>query len=72
MWQTVVTLLVVTAVLIYVIRHYVRMYRSKVPTCSCSGCSERCSAPVPENEESCACREEGSRPLSEEEQVMGK
>ena len=39
MWQTIVVLLLLAGVLVYVIRHYVQVYRSDVPTCSgCSGC----------------------------------
>ncbi|GLI35162.1 FeoB-associated Cys-rich membrane protein [Desulforhabdus amnigena] len=39
MWQTVVILVLLAAVLVYVIRHYVRVFRSEVPSCSgCSGC----------------------------------
>lgn len=56
MWQTAVILLVLTAVLVYVVRHYARVYRSKVPTCSC--CSECCSAQVPDSPEACECHDE--------------
>jgi hypothetical protein len=40
MWQTWVVLLVVAAVLVYVIRTYVRAARCEVSTCS--GCSGGC------------------------------
>ena len=39
MWQTVVVLLVVLGVSIYLVRHFVRVYRAKAPTCAgCAGC----------------------------------
>jgi len=39
MWQTVVVLFVIAVVLIYVIRHYVRVLRGKASACcECSGC----------------------------------
>ena len=41
MWQTVVVLGVLAVVLVYVIRHYVKVFRSDVPTCS--GCGGGCS-----------------------------
>ncbi len=39
MWQTVVVFLVLLVVSIYLVRHYVHVYRAEGPTCSgCSGC----------------------------------
>jgi hypothetical protein len=39
MWQTVVVLLVLLGVLIYLVRHYARVYRADAPDCAgCSGC----------------------------------
>lgn len=50
MWQTVVVLFVIAAVLIYVIRHYVRILRGKTPICcECSGCC------APEMQDGCEC-----------------
>lgn len=40
MWQTVVVLVLLACALIYVIRHYVMIYRSEIP--ACSGCSSGC------------------------------
>lgn len=62
MWQTAVIVLVVVAVLIYVIRHYARVYRSKVPACSC--CSECCSAQRPDGAEACEYHGEGNQALA--------
>ncbi|MDY0041174.1 MAG: hypothetical protein RBS57_12750 [Desulforhabdus sp.] len=42
MWQIIVVLFVIAAVLIYVIRHYVRILRGKAPMC-CE-CSKCCSS----------------------------
>jgi hypothetical protein len=39
MWQTVIVLGLLTVVLIYVIRHFVKVFRAEAPACSgCSGC----------------------------------
>jgi hypothetical protein len=39
MWQTVVVLLVLLGVSIYLVRHFVRVYRAEAPTCAgCAGC----------------------------------
>ena len=39
MWQTVVVLLVLLGVSIYLVRHFVRVYRAEAPTCmGCAGC----------------------------------
>jgi hypothetical protein len=39
MWQTLVILILLGAILVYLIRHYVRMYRCSSSACSsCSGC----------------------------------
>jgi hypothetical protein len=39
MLQLIVVLACLTLVLVYVIRHYVKVFRSEVPSCSgCSGC----------------------------------
>jgi hypothetical protein len=39
MWQTMIVLGLLTVVLIYVIRHFVKIFRAEAPTCSgCSGC----------------------------------
>jgi hypothetical protein len=47
MWQTVIVLGVLTVVLIYVIRHYVKVFRAEVPTCSgCTGCSGNTPASI--------------------------
>lgn len=44
MWQTVVVLLVLLGVSIYLVRHFVRVYRAEDPTCAgCAGC---CSEPT--------------------------
>jgi hypothetical protein len=40
MWQTLVVLIVVALALVYVVRHYVRLYHSDVP--ACSGCEAGC------------------------------
>lgn len=69
MWQTALILLLVTAVLVYVIRHYVRVYRSEVPSCSC--CSGCCSAKGPENPEVCECDDAGSQQVCGEEPHAG-
>lgn len=45
MWQSILILLILAAVIIYVIRHYAKMSRSSTPFCSgCTGCG----APVQE------------------------
>jgi hypothetical protein len=44
MWQLVVVLTILTVVLVYVIRHYVKVFRADVPTCS--GCSGSCGDPA--------------------------
>jgi hypothetical protein len=54
MWQMVVVLFVIAAVLIYVIRHYVRILRGKASICcTCSQCGmvqsqngEQCSGEI--------------------------
>ena len=39
MWQTVVVLLVLLGVSIYLVRHFVRVYRAEAPACAgCAGC----------------------------------
>jgi hypothetical protein len=39
MLQLIIVLVCLTLVLLYVIRHYVKVFRSEVPTCSgCTGC----------------------------------
>lgn len=39
MWQTVVVLLVLLGVSIYLVRHFIRVYRADAPDCvGCSGC----------------------------------
>lgn len=39
MWQTIVVLLVIAAVLVYVVRHYVKVLRGDSNSCShCTGC----------------------------------
>jgi hypothetical protein len=50
MLQLIVVLACLTLVLVYVIRHYVKVFRSEVPTCSgCTGCpgasKTTCEAP---------------------------
>lgn len=56
MWQTIVVLIVSALTLIYVIRHYVRIFRSDAPTCSCScsGCSKRPAADLMEKRIDCS------------------
>jgi hypothetical protein len=40
MWQTVVVLLLLAIALIYVIRHFIRVFRAEETSCTmCSGCS---------------------------------
>lgn len=40
MWQTITVLLLIAGGLIYIARHYVRVFRAETPGCSsCSGCS---------------------------------
>ena len=48
MWQTVVVLGILAVVLVYIIRHYVNVFRSDAPTCS--GCGGG----------GCCCQESGS------------
>jgi hypothetical protein len=48
MWQTVVILLVLLVVAIYLVRHYLRIYRAEDPTCGgCAGCCPQASVEVP-------------------------
>jgi hypothetical protein len=50
MWQTVIVLGLLTVVLIYVIRHFVKIFRGQAPTCA--GCSGGCgSKPATPGEE---------------------
>ena len=45
MWQTVLVFLVLLGVSIYLVRHYVRVYRAEGSTCSgCSGCCTSAAA----------------------------
>lgn len=57
MWQTAVVLLIVAGVLIYLIRHYARVYRAEAP--ACSSCSQCCSARELSDEIACRCPLEG-------------
>jgi hypothetical protein len=41
MWQAVIVLILIAAVLVYVVRHYARMYRCGSSACTC--CSSGCS-----------------------------
>ena len=50
MWQTIVVLFVIAAVLIYVIRHYVRVLRGE--SSMCCDCSDCCAAP---HDDACKC-----------------
>ena len=68
MWQTAVIVLVVVAVLIYVIRHYARVYRSEVPACSC--CSECCSAQPPDGGDACEYHGGGNRSVPGEKPAV--
>ena len=56
MWQTAVVLLIVAGVLIYLIRHYARVYRAEAP--ACSSCSQCCSALELSEELPCKCSSE--------------
>jgi hypothetical protein len=51
MWQLVVVLFVIAAVLIYVIRHYLRILRGQAAMCCC--CSE-CGMVQPQDGRSCS------------------
>lgn len=66
MWQTAVILFVVAVVLIYVIRHYVRVYRSEVP--ACSGCSGCCAVQSSGDQELCECHGADIQKLREKQQ----
>ncbi|HOV87150.1 MAG TPA: FeoB-associated Cys-rich membrane protein [Syntrophobacteraceae bacterium] len=61
MWQMVLVLLVVAAVSVYIVRHFVRITRSETPTCGhCAGCPCTPSSTVPrecnpEQGNPCAC-----------------
>ncbi|HAA03594.1 MAG TPA: hypothetical protein DCZ69_05495 [Syntrophobacteraceae bacterium] len=59
MFQLVVVLAVLTLVLVYVIRHYVKVFRADAPTCS--GCAASCCHPT---EQSC---DGADRPTAEPE-----
>jgi len=41
MLQSIVVLIVVIGLLVYMIRHYAKIFRSDAPTCS--GCSGKCA-----------------------------
>jgi hypothetical protein len=57
MWQTGIVLLIVAAVLVYLVRHYARVYRGRASACSaCAGCSP--SGPAVGNAP-CGCANEG-------------
>ncbi len=56
MWQTIVVLFVVAAVLIYVIRHYARVLRGE--SSMCCDCSECCAT---SRNNACECSEEAVR-----------
>jgi len=66
MWQIALTLMIVAAVLVYLIRYYSRAYRSESSICSscparpavrednCAGIeSRRCECPRPPQEQTC-------------------
>lgn len=56
MWQTAITLLIVAVVMVYLVRHFFRSWRSG--SCACSSCPaahDQSHAPA-----GCACREPGS------------
>ena len=50
MWQTVIVLVLLIWALVYIIRHYVAIYRSEAPTCS--GCSTGCCGAAPSGRKS--------------------
>ena len=56
MWQTAIVLLIVAGVLIYLIRHYSRVYRTEAP--ACSSCSQCCSVRELSEDVHCACTSE--------------
>lgn len=45
MWQTIIVLILLAWALVYVIRHFVAVYRSETTTCS--GCSTGCCGAGP-------------------------
>jgi hypothetical protein len=59
MWQTVIVLGMLTVVLIYVIRHYVKIFRAEAP--SCSGCTGCCSG-----NPASSCEEAANPPVADE------
>ena len=64
MLQLIVVLVCLTLVLVYVIRHYVKVFRSEVPTCSgCSGCpsASKTTCETPESP-SCDANRDGEAP----------
>ncbi len=53
MWQTGLVLLIVAAVLIYLVRHYAKIYRGRASGCpSCGGC---CTAGPEAGDMPCEC-----------------
>ena len=58
MWQTAIVLLIVAGVLVYLIRHYAKVYRSEAP--ACSSCSQCCSARELSDNIPCTCPSEES------------
>ncbi len=53
MWQTVVVLLILAAVLIYVVRHYAGVFRGEKS--ACSSCSDSCCAQRQVEQDRCGC-----------------
>lgn len=53
MWQTAVVLLIVAGVMIYLVRHYTKVYRGEAP--ACSSCSECCQAREQADAVPCEC-----------------
>ena len=59
MWQTALVLLIVAGVMIYLVRHYTKVYRGEAS--ACSSCSERCQARGQADAAPCECT--GTHPM---------
>jgi hypothetical protein len=55
MWQTALVLLVAVGTAIYLVRHYMKVYRGE--TSLCSSCSECCQARKQAYDASCECKD---------------